>query len=300
MTPTPHPAGPSIVGYVSPRPMLDQPTRTTIDPALLAAHTFNAASDHYDAEPLSFWSHCGRHTVERLALQPGARVLDVPCGTGASAIPAAQAVGPGGYVLACDMAERMLARARDKSVRLGLRQMEFRQADMRALGEADASFDAVTCVFGVFFVADMAAQVRALWRLIKPGGQLAITTWGPSLFAPAVDRLGAAIAAERPDLSVRNHPWERLTDAAALSALLLEADLDAEELEPVEVEQRDLPLHAPEDWWTIVLGGGLRGIIEQLGPQAAARVRDDNIAYLSRQGVTALRTDALYVSARKR
>jgi len=280
--------------------MLDHTTDTTLDPAQRAARTFNTASDRYDAEPLTFWSHFGERTVARLQLPAGARVLDVPCGTGASAIPAAQAVGPDGFVLACDVAERMLARARDKAARLNLRQMDFRHADMRALGEPDASFDAVVCVFGVFFVPDMAAQVRTLWRLVKPGGQLAITTWGPRLFSPAVERLEAAIAAERPDLAMNGHPWDRLTEPAGLSTLLREAGITAAEMQPVEVERRTLPLRAPEDWWTIVLGGGMRWTIEELGPQAAARVRDDNVAHLTAHGVTALRTDALYVTARKR
>jgi SAM-dependent methyltransferase len=280
--------------------MTDTSTDPGLDPSLRAAATFNAASDRYDAPPLGFWAHCGQHTIDRLALPRGARVLDVPCGTGASAIPAARAVGSTGSVLACDLAERMLAHARDKAAAQGLRQMEFRHADMRALGLPDASFDAVVCVFGVFFVTDMAAQVRALWRLVKPGGQLAITTWGPGLFSPAVERLGIAIAAERPELALKEHPWERLVEPAALTALLAEAGIAEEELRPVEVERRAHPLASPADWWTIALGGGLRATLDKLTPQEAARVREDNVAWLAAQGVTALRTDALYVSARKR
>ncbi len=52
-----------------------------------AATTYDAASDHFDDEPLGFWGRIGRRTVERLALAPGDNVLDVGCGTGASALP---------------------------------------------------------------------------------------------------------------------------------------------------------------------------------------------------------------------
>src|SRR5215813_9304948 len=69
-----------------------------------AAATYDAAADHFDDEPLRFWERIGRSTVARLGLPAGANVLDVGCGTGASALPAAQAVGPGGSVLGVDLA----------------------------------------------------------------------------------------------------------------------------------------------------------------------------------------------------
>lgn len=66
--------------------------------------TYNAAADNFDAEPLAFWDRYGRRTIERMGLEPGANVLDVCCGTGASALPAARTVGPKGSVIAVDLA----------------------------------------------------------------------------------------------------------------------------------------------------------------------------------------------------
>ena len=65
------------------------------------AATYGAAADTFDSLP--FWHHFGCRTVQRLNLQPGARVLDLCCGTGASALPAAEAVGPSGSVLGVDV-----------------------------------------------------------------------------------------------------------------------------------------------------------------------------------------------------
>jgi len=54
-----------------------------------AAEAYNAASDHFDDPALSFWDRYGLATIERLNLAVGASVLDVGCGSGASALPAA-------------------------------------------------------------------------------------------------------------------------------------------------------------------------------------------------------------------
>jgi len=58
---------------------------------------FNTASDHFDAPALSFWSRFGQQTIDRLSLAAGDHILDICCGTGASAIPAAVCVGSSGH-----------------------------------------------------------------------------------------------------------------------------------------------------------------------------------------------------------
>ena len=151
-----------------------------------AAATYDAAADHFDDEPLSFWDLIGKRTVTNLKLQAGAKVLDVGCGTGASALPAAQAVGKNGFVVGVDLASRLLERARTKALTAGLDNVEFRLADMTALEYPDSSFDAVVSVFSIFFVPDMGSLVRELWRMVRPGGKLAVTTWGPRIFEPVV------------------------------------------------------------------------------------------------------------------
>jgi 2-polyprenyl-3-methyl-5-hydroxy-6-metoxy-1,4-benzoquinol methylase len=85
-----------------------------------AAATYDAAADHFDDEPLSFWDRVGNRTVANLKLHAGAKVLDVGCGTGASALPAAQAVGKNGSVVGVDLVSRLLDRARAKALAAGL------------------------------------------------------------------------------------------------------------------------------------------------------------------------------------
>src|SRR5262245_55225983 len=116
------------------------------DAAERASTTYNAAAADYD---VGFWERFGRSTVERLRLAPGARVLDAACGTGASALAAAEAVGPDGEVVGVDLAENMLELARRKASTRVLRNVRFSLADITALDYPDEHFDAVVCVFGV-------------------------------------------------------------------------------------------------------------------------------------------------------
>ncbi len=108
-----------------------------------AAFAYNAAADSYDDGANSFWERFGRRTVERIGLPRGGRVLDVCCGTGASAIPAAEIVGADGEVLGVDLAEKLLERARGKAAGRGLANIQFRTGDMLSLDLPSAHFDAV-------------------------------------------------------------------------------------------------------------------------------------------------------------
>lgn len=134
-----------------------------------AATTYNAAADWFDHPVNTFWDRFGEMTIDRLKLRPGQAVLDICCGSGASALPAAEAIGAEGRLIGIDLAENLLALARAKAQARGLVQAEFQLGDMMSLGFPDATFDAVVCVFGIFFVPDMPGAVRELWRQVKPG-----------------------------------------------------------------------------------------------------------------------------------
>ncbi len=259
-----------------------------------AIATYNAAADTFDAAPLSFWSRYGQRTIARLQLQPGDRVLDVCCGSGASAIPAAIAVGPTGAVLGVDVSAGLLGLARQKAQHLN--NIEFRNHDCMALGLPDGSFDAIVCVFGIFFLPDMTAALQELWRMLKPGGKLAITSWGKAVFEPANHVFWDAVQGVRPDLHNIDRPWDRISQPDALKALLAAAGAT-----PVEVTEAigQHEIQQPEDWWTIVMGGGYRGLIDQMDRDTVDRIRQANLDYLATSGVRSLDVDVLYAIAQK-
>ena len=129
------------------------------DPTLVIA-TYTHAADVFDELP--FWHHYGRRTVELGGVRTGERVLDLCCGTGASALPAARAVGATGSVLGVDLTPALVQVARANAAYQGLTQARFEAGDITALTFAPGSFDVVQSVFGIFFLPDMAAMLRAL------------------------------------------------------------------------------------------------------------------------------------------
>jgi ubiquinone/menaquinone biosynthesis C-methylase UbiE len=259
-----------------------------------AAFAYNAAADFYDASPLSFWNYFGGRTIELLSLPVGSRVLDVCCGAGASALPAAQVVGQAGKVIGIDLSEKLLELARTKAT--GLTNIEFELGDMLALRFSNENFDAVVCVFGIFFVPDMEMAIRELWRCVRPGGELAVTTWGPNFFEPANSAFWGSIKEVRPDLHKSFNPWDRINNQASLKAILKEGGVESPK---IIAENRSHPIHSAEDWWTILLGSGYRGTIEQLSQTDRERVKEANLAFIRDERISSIETNVLYALATK-
>jgi SAM-dependent methyltransferase len=199
-------------------------------------------------------------------------------------------------VIAVDLAEELLQLGRAKATAVGLRCLEFRRGDMTALDFPDSHFAAVVCVFGIFFVPDMEAQVAELWRLVRPGGQLAVTTWGPGIFAPAYEVWLAAVRRVRPDLYSAFNPWDRITTPDAVHKLFTDAGVQRVE---VVAEEGYQALRTPDDFWTIALGSGLRWTIDQMGAEAAIGVKREILQALAVKGVDRVGTNVIYAVARR-
>jgi ubiquinone/menaquinone biosynthesis C-methylase UbiE len=261
-----------------------------------AAFTYDAAADFFDASPLSFWDYFGRRTIELASLTSGSRVLDVCCGAGASALPAAEAVGQTGAVIGVDLAKELLELARAKAIQRRLRNIEFEVGDMLSLRFPVAGFDAAVCVFGIFFVPDMSKAVSELWSRIRPGGKLAVTTWGPNFCEPANDAFWRSIINVRPDLYKAFNPWDRVNAPASLRNILNEVGVASPK---IIAENRLHPIKSPDDWWTSVLGSGYRGTIEQLTLVERQKVKEANLAFIRDEKISAIETNVLYALAAK-
>jgi len=124
-------------------------------------------------------SKVSERLVELAGIEPGYRVLDVAAGYGEPALTAARRVGAEGSVVATDISPEMIAFGRERAAAAGLDNVEFIESDAASLDLPEAGFDAALSRWGIIFEPEgetAAARIRAF---LKPGGRMAISSWGP-------------------------------------------------------------------------------------------------------------------------
>jgi len=195
------------------------------------AGVFDRASGTYERVGVPFFAPVAAELVRRAAPEAGDRVLDAGCGTGASLVPAALAVGPTGRVVGLDLAPGMVAAATAEIERHGLTQA------IALLGDAERAeellpgerFDVVLAGMMLYFLPDPPAAVRSMAGLLRPGGRLAAS------------------------LLVRSSPAE--TELLALVERALEPYAPGAGGAPFQHR-----LSTPEDLTGLLEGGGLSGV----------------------------------------
>ena len=152
---------------------------TSFDPAQYKETTRqqwqNAAEAWHRWEPtLKAWLGPATEVLLDLArVGPGSRVLDVASGAGEPAITAAKRVGPGGHVLATDIAPNILEFAGEAARRQGVGGIvETRVLDGEHLDLPEASFDAVLSRVGLIYFPDQQGALAGMRRALKPGGRV--------------------------------------------------------------------------------------------------------------------------------
>jgi SAM-dependent methyltransferase len=126
----------------------------------------------------NFTTHEAENFVERIGISPGSKVLDVACGTGNTAIPAAKTSAS---VTGIDIAPNLLEKARARAAREGL-DIRFEEGDAEDLPFTDSSFDVVLTMFGAMFAPRPEKVAAELLRVCKPGGLIAMANWTPQGF----------------------------------------------------------------------------------------------------------------------
>ena len=171
-----------------------------------------------------------RQLLDRVAIAPDARVLDIACGSGIVARTVARRLGPAGRVIGLDASPAMLAAARraSEAERLAI---EWREGDAQELPFADASFDLVLCQHGLQFFPNRARALAEMHRVLAPGGHVAVATWRGLDQHPFLAAYVRAVR-QRFEAAALEAPFA-LGDPARVAALLLDAGFRDVSVEPL-------------------------------------------------------------------
>ncbi len=135
----------------------------------------------------SFTADEAENFVNRIGIPAGSKVLDVACGSGNTAIPAAKA---GASVTGVDIATNLLEKAGTRAAREGVN-ADFREGDAEDLPFPEHSFDVVLTMYGAMFAPRPEKVAAELLRVCKPGGIIAMANWTPQGFVGKSFQLSA-------------------------------------------------------------------------------------------------------------
>ncbi|MDQ3571694.1 MAG: class I SAM-dependent methyltransferase [Actinomycetota bacterium] len=120
----------------------------------------------------------GEALVGKLGISDGLQVLDLGCGDGTTALPAAQL---GAEVLGVDIASNLVAAGNARVQELGLTNCKFQEGDASDLSELDDQrFDLVISIFGAMFAPNPSDVAKEMVRVTKPGGRIVMGNWIPN------------------------------------------------------------------------------------------------------------------------
>ncbi len=203
-------------------------------------------------------------------ISKGERVLDVACGTGWATLETARAVGPTGYVIGVDIAEKALSIAQEKANKAGLGNISFNQQDGHHLKFEDCAFDVVISASALFGFADIPGALREWRRVVRPGGRVAFSSFGPEfsrdsrMLRKTIAKYGTASPPNVGRLDTIEDCVSQLVDAGFGN---------------IQTATEELGYYHPDldAYWQEVMSSMRRIPLEKLDQVTAERVREEHL-----------------------
>ncbi|MGI9523259.1 MAG: class I SAM-dependent methyltransferase [Hyphomicrobiaceae bacterium] len=242
------------------------------------AGVFSRAAPDYDSHGPPIFAELGRRLVDLSGVTPGARVLDVATGRGAVLFPAADRVESHGSVVGIDKAENMVLETSADIACSGRTNIELINMSAEQLDFPVASFDFVFCGFALWLFPHPNVALQEFYRVLKPGGCLALTTWAKD--SPFLEWV-------RREISISLPPPKGSSNIANDSPTLGSPDLGTHDQIKTALrqagfadifsqkEEHDFIYASDEEWWASLWGHGLRSRFENLDATALEIFRSD-------------------------
>jgi ubiquinone/menaquinone biosynthesis C-methylase UbiE len=218
-------------------------------------------------ERIRYFPVFGEWLVELAQIPEGAKVLDVACGRGAVLFPAAERVGPGGQVIGIDLADGMARETQREIEGRGLKQAEARQMDAEHLTFSDSSFDFVLCGFSLQFFPHLVQALSEFRRVLKPGGQIVVTTWGGDderwdWYDDLRKAHGAVLKLGSQSLDTPEEIQRWFSQAGFVNI-------------QIHTKEMDMIYREEEEWWNVEWSISGRAGLETLSPEALERFKSE-------------------------
>ena len=246
---------------------------------LASSEPWNIVADGYAETTMLVFEQYAAEAIAAARLRPGAAILDVACGPGTLALMAAPEAAS---VHGIDFSEAMLAVFRHKIKQAGLGNVSLHCGDAQTLPYADAMFDAAFSLFGLMFFPDRHKGFTEIYRTLKPGGLIALTSWAPVDQSPAMQAMFGAVRAIKPDLPQPQRAIGTLENPDVFRQEMQEAGFRNVEIRSVT---KPFPVTSiPEFWESMVKGSApLQMLKKNLGETAWREKEHLALAYLREQ-----------------
>jgi len=215
--------------------------------------------------------------IEQMAPRAGDVVLELAAGNGETGFLAAKLVAASGRLVVTDLSPAMLATARNAATARGLRNVEFRVADLQDIPLEDGSVDGILCRWGYQQVPDPRRAFREAHRVLRPHRRLCLSVWADDARNPLEAAVPAALAGVDPPYEPQSAtyapPVPALDTAEEVGLLLCEADFEDVLVQEVDFLWR---FSGDDALWAFVadLFGGAAMRIASLDPTGREMVRE--------------------------